>query len=126
MRAFYKKTPYRVCPHCGAHLDAGEVCDCRQEPRAEIAEDETDRGRGLVAIRRDTDPETGKVTLYPVRDKIGEKELIAMQMWARCRPQTEYFITTAERYEGLKDTITSALKHRSLTEIRRVGGLVKL
>ncbi len=20
---------YRVCPHCGAHLDVGEVCDCR-------------------------------------------------------------------------------------------------
>ena len=21
---------YRECPHCGAHLDPGEVCDCRQ------------------------------------------------------------------------------------------------
>lgn len=31
MRAFHKKTPYRVCPHCGAHLDAGETCDCRQQ-----------------------------------------------------------------------------------------------
>lgn len=20
--------PYRECPYCGAHLDAGEVCDC--------------------------------------------------------------------------------------------------
>lgn len=20
---------YRTCPHCGAHLDPGEVCDCR-------------------------------------------------------------------------------------------------
>ncbi len=19
---------YRTCPHCGAHLDPGEVCDC--------------------------------------------------------------------------------------------------
>lgn len=19
---------YRICPHCGAHLDPGEVCDC--------------------------------------------------------------------------------------------------
>ncbi len=23
--------PYRECPHCGAHLDAGEICDCRTE-----------------------------------------------------------------------------------------------
>lgn len=21
---------YKVCPHCGAHLDPGEVCDCRE------------------------------------------------------------------------------------------------
>lgn len=20
---------YKVCPHCGAHLDPGEVCDCQ-------------------------------------------------------------------------------------------------
>lgn len=23
-------TPYRECPNCGAHLDAGELCDCRR------------------------------------------------------------------------------------------------
>ena len=22
---------YRTCPHCGAHLDPGEVCDCQKE-----------------------------------------------------------------------------------------------
>ncbi len=22
---------YRTCPHCGANLDAGEKCDCREE-----------------------------------------------------------------------------------------------
>ena len=21
-------TPYKECPHCGAHLDSGEKCDC--------------------------------------------------------------------------------------------------
>ena len=25
-----KRTPYRECPLCGSHLDAGEVCDCRK------------------------------------------------------------------------------------------------
>lgn len=24
---------YRTCPHCGAHLDPGERCDCQQEKR---------------------------------------------------------------------------------------------
>ncbi len=22
---------YKTCPHCGAHLDPGEVCDCRAD-----------------------------------------------------------------------------------------------
>lgn len=24
-------TPFKKCPHCGAHLDAGEICDCQRE-----------------------------------------------------------------------------------------------
>lgn len=23
---------YRTCPYCGAHLDPGERCDCREDP----------------------------------------------------------------------------------------------
>ena len=23
-------TPYKECPHCGAHLDNGERCDCTE------------------------------------------------------------------------------------------------
>lgn len=26
-------TPYRECPNCGAHLDAGEPCDCAHKER---------------------------------------------------------------------------------------------
>ncbi len=25
------KQQYRVCPHCGCHLDAGERCECERE-----------------------------------------------------------------------------------------------
>ena len=24
---------YDICPNCGAHLDPGEPCDCREEKR---------------------------------------------------------------------------------------------
>lgn len=27
---------YKTCPHCGSHLDPGETCDCRKEPKAVI------------------------------------------------------------------------------------------
>lgn len=25
---------FHICPRCGAHLDPGEVCDCRNEEKA--------------------------------------------------------------------------------------------
>ena len=27
----YKRQPYKECPLCGAHLDSGEKCECREE-----------------------------------------------------------------------------------------------
>ena len=36
---------YRTCPHCGAHLDSGERCDCRESKNTAL--DATNgRGRG--------------------------------------------------------------------------------
>jgi len=29
---------FKTCPHCGANLDPGEVCDCRESPRDQLKE----------------------------------------------------------------------------------------
>lgn len=52
MQISRKRTPYRECPLCGSHLDAGEVCDCKQEQQAALVEREE---KGLVAICREID-----------------------------------------------------------------------
>lgn len=52
-------TPYRVCEHCGAHLDANEKCDCR-DPKKEEAAAET-RPMKLVAVCREVDKDTGQM-----------------------------------------------------------------
>lgn len=31
--------PYRVCELCGANLDAGEICDCKQQTAEQAAQD---------------------------------------------------------------------------------------
>ena len=28
---------YTTCPYCGAHLDPGEKCDCREEKTAKVS-----------------------------------------------------------------------------------------
>lgn len=30
---------FRTCPRCGAHLDPGEVCDCREDLRDQLKEE---------------------------------------------------------------------------------------
>lgn len=35
---------YKTCPHCGANLDPGEVCDCREKEKAPASATNTDRG----------------------------------------------------------------------------------
>ncbi len=27
---------YKTCPHCGAHLDPGETCDCRDNKKTAL------------------------------------------------------------------------------------------
>ena len=35
---------YKTCPHCGANLDPGEVCDCREKKAAQGAANTRDGG----------------------------------------------------------------------------------
>lgn len=44
---------YRTCPHCGAHLDPGEGCDCRAKEEAPAGAANTDEGgaeQNLAAV----------------------------------------------------------------------------
>ena len=36
---------YKTCPHCGAHLDPAEVCDCRAKEEAAAGAANTDEGK---------------------------------------------------------------------------------
>lgn len=36
---------YRICPHCGAHLDPGEACDCRDKTKTAPSAANTEDGQ---------------------------------------------------------------------------------
>ncbi len=49
MRYTAKRRPWKLCPHCGAHLDHGERCDCD----CSSAEPEDERTTGAVVPTED-------------------------------------------------------------------------
>lgn len=53
---------YKICPHCGAHLDPGEVCDCRETKKTALdATNIQDGGaeQSLTAVSASTITENG-------------------------------------------------------------------
>lgn len=118
--------PYRECLHCGAHLDAGEICDCRAE-REKKAEEQREEMK-LIAICREIDKDTGKIAVYPLETEITDRILQRLKIRAQFNPELRYFATTAAHFRGFGDTITSTLKRRNVTKeaVARVGGLVEL
>lgn len=117
-------TPYRICDHCGAHLDAGELCDCRrrEEPTAAV------RSMKLIAICREIDKDTGRIAVYPLNTEINGYVIQKLQLKAQFNPELRYFTLASARWERFGDVITSILKRRTVTraDVDRIGGIVEL
>ena len=118
--------PYRECQYCGAHLDAGEICDCR-EKRQEKAAQPHEKMK-LIAICREVDKGTGRIAVYPLKNKIDGGTIAALKIRAQMNPELRYFTLTSGRWERFGDGITSILKRRTVTraDVDRIGGIVEL
>lgn len=120
--------PYRECPFCGAHLDAGERCDCREPKRGPAAAEEKPQRMRLVAICREVDKDTGRIAVYQINREINSEMVMAMQTRATMNPELRYFTLTSARWERFGDVITGILKRRTVTaaDVDRIGGIVEL
>ena len=119
--------PYRECPFCGAHLDAGEKCDC-QKPERERPAAEERRQMKLVAVCREVDRDTGRIAVYPINREIDETAITALKMRAMLNPELRFFALISGRWERFGDVITSVLKRRTVTaaDVERIGGIVEI
>lgn len=82
-------TPYRECPNCGAHLDAGEPCDCtnkEREPRPAAEPKKPLQRMRLMVVCREIDKETGRIAVYPL-----DMEIIAISaaIWEQGRKESK-------------------------------------
>ena len=119
-------TPYRVCEHCGAHLDANEKCDCRNPKQEETAAEA--QPMKLVAVCREVDKDTGRIAVYKINTEITGAVVQQLQIRARLNPELRYFTLTSGRWERFGDVITSILNRRTVTraDVDRIGGIVEL
>ena len=73
--------PFKICPDCGAHLDASEPCDCKDAIEREPPKP-WERLK-LLAVCREVDKESGRVSVYPLDLEITSEILASLKMRAR-------------------------------------------
>ena len=44
---------YRECPRCGAHLDPGEHCDCKDDKKPVVAKSTVKRAEEMIRLEKD-------------------------------------------------------------------------
>lgn len=76
--------PFKICPDCGAHLDASEPCDCKDAIEREPPKP-WERLK-LLAVCREVDKESGRVSVYPLDLEITSEILASLKMRAQFNP----------------------------------------
>ena len=89
--------PFKICPDCGAHLDASEPCDCKDAIEREPPKP-WERLK-LLAVCREVDKESGRVSVYPLDLEITSEILASLKMRAQFNPELRYFTTTTARWD---------------------------
>ena len=78
---FNMARPFKICPDCGAHLDASEPCDCKDAIEREPPKP-WERLK-LLAVCREVDKESGRVSVYPLDLEITSEILASLKMRAQ-------------------------------------------
>ena len=97
--------PFKICPDCGAHLDASEPCDCKDAIEREPPKP-WERLK-LLAVCREVDKESGRVSVYPLDLEITSEILASLKMRAQFNPELRYFTTTTARWDRYGEVIAS-------------------
>lgn len=114
--------PFKICPDCGAHLDASEPCDCKDaiereppKPRERLK---------LLAVCREVD---GK-QFQPLDLEITSEILASLKMRAQFNPELRYFTTTTARWDRYGEVMAGILKRRTVSraDLDNIGGICEI
>lgn len=112
--------PFKICPDCGAHLDASEPCDCKDTIERERLK--------LLAVCREVDKESGRVSVYPLDLEITSEILTSLKMRAQFNPELRYFTTTTARWDRYGEVMAGILKRRTVSraDLDNIGGICEI
>ena len=82
----------------------------------------------LIAICREVDKGTGRIAVYPLKNKIDGGTIAALKIRAQMNPELRYFTLVSARWERFGEVIAGILKRRTVTaaDVERIGGIVEL
>lgn len=102
--------PFKICPDCGAHLDASEPCDCKDAIEREPPKP-WERLK-LLAVCREVDKESGRVSVYPLDLEITSEILASLKMRAQFNLELRYFTTTTARWDRYGEVMAGILERQ--------------
>ena len=110
--------PFKICPDCGAHLDASEPCDCKDAIEREPPKP-WERLK-LLAVCREVDKESGRVSVYPLDLEITSEILASLKMRAQFNPELRYFTTTTARWDRYGEVMAGMVTKGIMSVVRQI------
>lgn len=108
--------PFKICPDCGAHLDASEPCDCKDAIEREPTKP-WERLK-LLAVCREVDKESGRVSVYPLDLEITSEILASLKMRAQFNPELRYFTTTTARWDRYGEVMAAEISRSEALKLQ--------
>ncbi len=82
----------------------------------------------LLAVCREVDKESGRVSVYPLDLEITSEILASLKMRAQFNPELRYFTTTTARWDRYGEVMAGILKRRTVSraDLDNIGGICEI
>ena len=82
----------------------------------------------LLAVCREVDKESGRVSVYPLDLEITSEILASLKMRAQFNPELRYFTTTTARWDRYGEVMAGILKRRTVSraDLENIGGICEI
>ena len=82
----------------------------------------------LLAVCREVDKESGRVSVYPLNLEITSEIITSLKMRAQFNPELRYFTTTTARWDRYGEVMAGILKRRTVSraDLDNIGGICEI